>query len=117
MSWYGPNVMGSGIHRNVLVTSCSGFTELLTITYTGTSANSVSRVSTIRRVHRNDGGGAIRPRRLAIAGPPPGREEQVDGRDHQQEQQHQHGHGRALAEVPGHERGLVDVDGYEIGLH
>ncbi len=29
---YGLNVMGDGIQRNVPVTSCSGFSELLTIT-------------------------------------------------------------------------------------
>ena len=32
MSWYGARVSGDGIQRNVPVTSCSGFSELLTIT-------------------------------------------------------------------------------------
>src|ERR1700744_5414095 len=114
-AWYGLKVIWSGIQRKVLVTSCSGFTELLIITYTGTSANNASRVSTIRRVHRKDGGGAIRLPRLDIAVSPPRRNQQVDSRHHQQEQQHQHGHGRAFAEVPGHERGLVDVDLDHVG--
>src|SRR5712671_2713036 len=110
MSWYGARVSGDGIQRNVLVTSCSGLSELLTISYTGTSANTVSRVSTMRRVQMKDGGGAISPRFLDMVSlPPPGRADQVHGGHQEQEDQHEHRHRRALAEVPVDERGLVDV--------
>src|SRR5579872_530973 len=50
ISRYGRNVRCAGIQRNVPVTSCSGFSELLSITYSGRSAKTVSAVRTTRRV-------------------------------------------------------------------
>src|SRR5262245_49676784 len=108
MSMYGRSVSEPGIHWNLSVTSCSGLSDVLSMTYTGSAAKIPSRVRTIRRVQMNDMGRAIGDRRvldvLDTAGPPrPGGERQVRRGHHEQEQQQQHGHGRAGAEVPGEE--------------
>src|SRR5688572_19815013 len=117
MSTYGRNVIPEGIHRNFPDTSSSGFSELETITNTGSSTKVVSRVRKIRRVHRNERGAAIgerravRPRARAVRPgarpvcrsafsdigglPSAGGEQEVDARDDEEEEQQQDGHGRA----------------------
>ncbi len=59
MSIYGRTVRCEGIQWKVPVTSESGLSELLSITYMGRVAKMVSSVRTIRRVHTKDGGGAV----------------------------------------------------------
>src|SRR3569833_4366616 len=115
MSMYGRSVSEPGIHWNLSVTSWSGFSEVLSMTYTGRAAKIPSSVSTMRRVHTNDIGRAIGDRcALDIAPPRPGGDGQVRRGHQEQEEQQQHGHGRAGAEVPGEERRLVDVDGDQV---
>src|ERR1039457_6160585 len=144
MSMYGLIVMCAGIQWNVPVTSCSGLSELLTITYTGSTAKMVSSVSTVRRVQMKERGGAgaapaglgtrppsgsdqqVQPcahkeRGGASAAradlgtrPPSGSDQQVHPCDQEQEEQQEDRHRRALAEVPGEERRLVDVDGNDV---
>src|SRR3954469_13734590 len=102
MSMYGRIVRLLGNHWNLSVTSCSGLSDVLIMTYTGRAANTPIRVSTIRRVHTNDIGRAIGDRcPLDMAPPSHGGEGQVHRGHQEQEEQQQHGHGRAGAEVPG----------------
>src|SRR5918992_5895152 len=98
MSTYGRSVSSLGSQRNLPVTSASGLSELVSIAYTGTTANTVSRVSTTRRVHTKDRGGAVGDRgdllpelELRMAPPRPGRDRQIAGGDQQQEEQQQYG--------------------------
>src|SRR5690242_13200335 len=115
MSMYGRIVNSLGSQWNWPVTSASGFSELETMTYTGSSTKPVSRVRKIRRDHRNERGGAMGEWGLDIGRlPSPGGQQQVHAGHHEQEQQQQDGHGRAGAEVPGDEGGLVDVDRDEV---
>src|SRR4051812_29597881 len=96
MSMYGRTVSPLGSQRNLPVTSASGFSELETITYTGTRTKPVSRVRKIRRDHRNERGAAIVELVSDIGGPPSARgEQEVRARHDQQEEQQQDGHGGA----------------------
>src|SRR3954454_23206786 len=100
MSTYGRSVRSPGIHWNFPVTSWSGFSDVLIITYTGRAAKIAIRVSTIRRVQMNDIGLAVGDRYpLGMTTPPApqGGERQVHRGHHEEEEQQQHGHGRAGA--------------------
>src|SRR3954447_16336825 len=114
MSMYGRIVRPLGSQRNLPVTSARGFSELETMTYTGTRTKPVSRVRKIRRDQRNELVGAMGDLSLWVSDigrPPSARgERQIHARHHQQEEQQQYGHRRAGAEVPRDEGRLVDVD-------
>src|ERR1035437_9275406 len=77
MAMFGLIVTCAGIQWNVPVTSCSGLSELLTITYTGSTAKMVSSVSTIRRVQMKERGGASGAWADLGTGPPSGSDQQV----------------------------------------
>ena len=81
----GAKVRWLGIHRNAPSTSGSGFSDAVSMTYTGAIANRPSSVSTITRAHRNQAGSCM-------AGPPSPQRQVCQGHQ-QQEQQEQHGHG------------------------
>src|SRR4051812_8576961 len=111
MSMYGRIVRPLGSQRNLPVTSASGFSELETMTYTGTRTKPASRARKIRRDQRNELGGAMGDLTLwasDIGRPPSARgEHQIAARHDQQEEQQEYGHRRPCAEVPGDERRLV----------
>src|SRR3954463_2715633 len=94
-----------GIHCHTPWTSPRGFSDVESITYSGSNVKSVRKPRTTRRTQGTQrGSDTCRP-------PPAGGQREVRAADQHEEQQQQHRHGGAEAEVPGHERTLVDVDG------
>src|SRR4051812_31414896 len=106
MSMNGWKVMVCGHQVKAAWTSDSGFTDDVTMTYSGTTVKTVSTAMVTHRKTWDE-----RVSRIAV---PPVHDEKVGAGDHQQEQQQQHAHRGAGAEVPGQERRVVDVEGDQV---